>query len=470
MLQAELLLKRLDHRRRKVWVLRHHRFDGVARERPRYQEVDRYGEPCSDRVEPQPASNELHLLLSLSLSASAKRRKTLVPTSGNANRGVLEVQLGTVDTARTCAPRLTVPARGVWCPSVANVHETLNSRDRWTTGPAIGSEPRSARWRSWPACRWRRCLASSTATATYRPRRGAWWSASCAITVTARIAVRADSPRALGADRRHFADDPSCLLLGDRRGLAEAVYEQDMRIVFCPTLHEHDKQVSLLERLTHGTIDCALLSCRRSRAASCCESWSTAFASSSSTRAGDSTARADRRRRSLLGRRTDDAPPDRARAPADRGDNRPTGMDGDRRALARLPGCARRRRRAPEPRLVIESDFESGAGWRTRPTALRVPTVQRRYSPSTTSSRSARCKRLAPSGCDPSRPVDRRFRRHRRGRDRDARLTTVHQPLAEIGRISVSLLTRLLDGQRVEALHVELETKLILRDSTAVVG
>ena len=32
------------------------------------------------------------------------------------------------------------------------------------------------------------------------------------------------------------------------------------------------------------------------------------------------------------------------------------------------------------------------------------------------------------------------------------RLTTVHQPLAEIGRMGVSLLTRLFDNQRVEAL------------------
>ena len=47
------------------------------------------------------------------------------------------------------------------------------------------------------------------------------------------------------------------------------------------------------------------------------------------------------------------------------------------------------------------------------------------------------------------------------------RLTTVHQPLAEIGRMGVSLLLRLLEGQRVEALHVELETTLVVRDSTA---
>jgi LacI family transcriptional regulator len=46
-------------------------------------------------------------------------------------------------------------------------------------------------------------------------------------------------------------------------------------------------------------------------------------------------------------------------------------------------------------------------------------------------------------------------------------LTTVRQPLAEMGRMGVALLVRLLQQQRIEALHVELETKLIVRDSTA---
>jgi LacI family transcriptional regulator len=46
-------------------------------------------------------------------------------------------------------------------------------------------------------------------------------------------------------------------------------------------------------------------------------------------------------------------------------------------------------------------------------------------------------------------------------------LTTVRQPLAEMGRMAVSLLTRLLDNQRLEALRVELATRLVVRDSTA---
>ncbi|MDX8029176.1 LacI family DNA-binding transcriptional regulator [Lentzea sp. BCCO 10_0856] len=49
----------------------------------------------------------------------------------------------------------------------------------------------------------------------------------------------------------------------------------------------------------------------------------------------------------------------------------------------------------------------------------------------------------------------------------DPRLTTVRQPLQEMGRIAVAQLMRVLDGHRPEALHIELATTLIVRDSTA---
>ena len=48
-------------------------------------------------------------------------------------------------------------------------------------------------------------------------------------------------------------------------------------------------------------------------------------------------------------------------------------------------------------------------------------------------------------------------------------LTTVRQPLAEMGRMAVSLLIRLLEGHQVEARHVELATDLIIRASTGPV-
>src|SRR5213080_3691748 len=42
-------------------------------------------------------------------------------------------------------------------------------------------------------------------------------------------------------------------------GAAEALHEQDLRVVLSPTLHEHDREVSLLDRLIHGMTDGALI-------------------------------------------------------------------------------------------------------------------------------------------------------------------------------------------------------------------
>jgi LacI family transcriptional regulator len=46
-------------------------------------------------------------------------------------------------------------------------------------------------------------------------------------------------------------------------------------------------------------------------------------------------------------------------------------------------------------------------------------------------------------------------------------LTTVRQPLAELGRTAVSLLLRQIENRRLEPLRLELATRLIVRDSTA---
>ena len=48
----------------------------------------------------------------------------------------------------------------------------------------------------------------------------------------------------------------------------------------------------------------------------------------------------------------------------------------------------------------------------------------------------------------------------------DPPLTTVRQPLQEMGRIAVTQLMRVLDGHQPEALHIELATTLVVRDST----
>ncbi|MCG8922565.1 LacI family DNA-binding transcriptional regulator [Lentzea sp. CC55] len=49
-------------------------------------------------------------------------------------------------------------------------------------------------------------------------------------------------------------------------------------------------------------------------------------------------------------------------------------------------------------------------------------------------------------------------------------LTTVRQPLEEMGRIAVAQLIRMVEGQALEALHIELATGLVVRGSTAAVA
>jgi LacI family transcriptional regulator len=47
------------------------------------------------------------------------------------------------------------------------------------------------------------------------------------------------------------------------------------------------------------------------------------------------------------------------------------------------------------------------------------------------------------------------------------RLTSVAQPLKEMGRAALRSVLRLAKGQALDSLHVELATELVVRDSTA---
>ncbi|MHA6757198.1 LacI family DNA-binding transcriptional regulator [Streptacidiphilus sp. PAMC 29251] len=54
-------------------------------------------------------------------------------------------------------------------------------------------------------------------------------------------------------------------------------------------------------------------------------------------------------------------------------------------------------------------------------------------------------------------------------RSTEPQLTTVSQPLQEMGRMAVSLLVRLMDGHAVDTLHIELATHLVVRGTTGPV-
>jgi LacI family transcriptional regulator len=46
-------------------------------------------------------------------------------------------------------------------------------------------------------------------------------------------------------------------------------------------------------------------------------------------------------------------------------------------------------------------------------------------------------------------------------------LTTIHQPLIEMGRMATSMLLRLIAGLPLDSNHVELSTSLVVRESCA---
>jgi len=280
------------------------------------------------------------------------------------------------------------------------------------------------------------------------------------------------SARGLSAGRTGLVTVPRiypAYFSGIVAGVSETLYEQDMRIVLCPTLHEHDREVSLLARLMHGTTDGALLvlpeeSNRELRSLmehgflfvvldprKRMEERVPTVSAAHSAGAAQATAHllelGHRRIAAITGPRGWMASDERVR--------------GYHAALA-AAGVM------PDPSLVVESNFEIDGGrsaarellaWGERPTAIFAFNDQLAIG-----------AMQAAADVGLSVPDDLSvvgFDDTAEAQIVTPRLTTVHQPLAEIGRMGVSLLSRLLDGQRVEALHVELETTLVVRDSTA---
>ena len=252
-------------------------------------------------------------------------------------------------------------------------------------------------------------------------------------------------------------------------GTAEALYEHDMRIVLCPTLHQHEREVTLLDRLMHGTTDGAVLMLPEESNAELRALQETGYpfvvvdprvrldqgipAVSASNASG---ARAAVEHLLSLGHRRIGAilgPPDWM-ATTER-------LNGYRSALA-AAGVL------PAPDHVVESDFSIESGEAAAASLLDLPerpTAIFGFNDNVAIGvlRAAEARGLTVPddlsvvGFDDS---------EQSGLVTPA-LTTVRQPLAEMGRMAVSLLMRLLDHQRVEAMNIELATRLVVRESTA---
>jgi LacI family transcriptional regulator len=255
-------------------------------------------------------------------------------------------------------------------------------------------------------------------------------------------------------------------------GATEALWEEDMRAVLCPTLHEHDREVTLVDRLMRGATDGAIVLLPEESSEELKELQADGYpfvvvdprrplddgipAVSANHWAGAKEATdhllalGHRRIAALTGRRGWAATEDR--------------LSGYHTALAGAGVL-------PAPELVVEGDWLLEGGRALTAALLDLP-----HPPT------------AIFAFNDNMAVGALFAAKQRGLrvpedvsivgfdDTEQAtivtpaLTTVRQPLEEMGRMAVSLLTRLIERQRVEALRIELATKLVVRDSTAAPG
>jgi LacI family transcriptional regulator len=252
-------------------------------------------------------------------------------------------------------------------------------------------------------------------------------------------------------------------------GVTEALYEHDLRVVLCPTRNEHDRELSLLARLMHGTTDGAILI--------------------HPSETSDELLRTQQREYPLV---VIDPPVSIDRSIPVVGSAHWSGgrvatehlLELGHRRIAVITGPAQwsasKERLAgyrsalqaaglePSPELECESDFTVEGGKRAaerllllqhRPTAIfalndnmavGVLHAARRRGiavPEELSVVGVDDAGLAATVVPP--------------------LTTIRQPLQEMGRVAVSLLWRILQERQIEAAPILLSTQLIVRESTA---
>jgi len=252
-------------------------------------------------------------------------------------------------------------------------------------------------------------------------------------------------------------------------GATEALYERDARLVVCPTRYEHDREVSLLERLMHGTTDGALLivpletpgelaALRRrgypfvvvdppfpldeSIPVVCASGWSGArMATEHLLTLGHIRIGA------ITGERSQQSSHDRTA--------------GYQSALTAAGLTA-------DPTLIVESDFSVEGGYRAAHHLLVQPDAPTAIFAFNDNMALGVLRAACERGLDVPRSLSvLGFDDIDRAALVTPELTTIRQPLQEIGRVAVSVLYRMLDGQPLDATRLELSTRLVVRASTA---
>ena len=252
-------------------------------------------------------------------------------------------------------------------------------------------------------------------------------------------------------------------------GASEALYEHDMNVVLCPTMHEREREVTLLDRLLQGTTDGALLMLTRESndALTALERQGYPFVVLDPRQPVDERRRSSRpptwparRQQPNICSHSDTVESERSWA-------RTAGSP----AVDRLAGYQVSLAAAgvdADPQLIAKGNFtnESGYAGASELLSLRKPpTAIFAFN----DEMAVGAMRAAEErGLEIPRDLSIvGFDDVEKTRIVTPALTTVRQPLAEMGRMAVSLLTRLLEQQPIEAMRVELATKLIVRDSTA---
>jgi LacI family transcriptional regulator len=281
------------------------------------------------------------------------------------------------------------------------------------------------------------------------------------------------SARALSVGRTGFAGFTMPFIRADYfaailAGALEAAYEQEMRLVLCATLSEHDREVSLLERLMDGATDGAiiLLPEESSDELAALQAGGYPFvvadprvplpegipAVSAAHRAGAKAA--TEHLLSLGHRRIAHISGPRGWAAAE---ERIEGYQSALSAAGVLPSAD----------LVVEGNFESPSGHSAAGRLLDLADPPTAIFASNDNMAVGTLRAARERGL--SVPEDLSvvgFDDAELASIVTPALTTVRQPLAELGRTAVSLLMRMIERQRVEALRVELATRLVVRDST----
>jgi len=252
-------------------------------------------------------------------------------------------------------------------------------------------------------------------------------------------------------------------------GAAAGLQEHDARFVVSPTEHEHDREVSLLERVMHGTTDGAILILPSESVPEleALKRWGCpyvvvdpSFPTNENiptiTSAHSSGARAMTDYLISLGHRRIGII---------------TGTEGWVATTERLGGHHAALMAAgltADPELIAAGNFQIEGGYDATRRLLaleRPPTAIFAFNDNMAigALQAARelgiqvPRDLSVAGVDDALAASITM----------PRLTTVRQPLREMGRVGVDMLYRLIDGRAVDAMRIELSTRLVVRESTA---